>query len=226
MLQLVRNRKKIFSKYLRSWLVIDVISVAPSLGEKVLELVSGSHGHAAGFPDADFKVLKILRMLRLAKLIRLSKMQRLMKKYSEDLGAATAIVKLVALLLIILWMAHIISCGWYYLGHQSSLRDGEFQTGWVHQPMEDIVWTRMSLGLQPDEFAVANATMQHQYLHCFWWALAILLAPALGPGGIEPATPREVVFTMLMEILGVSVIGVIIGKALSFHCPSIDERHS
>ena len=78
--KIVVERSRIRSRYLRSWFLMDLISVIPL--NYYQQMVSSGGADTA----SKTKLFKILRMIRLAKLLRLARLQRLIKKYSLEVS--------------------------------------------------------------------------------------------------------------------------------------------
>ena len=92
--------------------------------------------------------LRALRLIRLLRLLRLTRLKRILQKYGDTVDL-TGAFRVFMSLFGIMFLAHIMSCVWYYIGciHQpyvSITADGtqvhRSIIGWVHQ---DPLWCFM-----------------------------------------------------------------------------------
>ncbi len=148
---LITDRKIISQGYIRSWFILDIVSVMPF---SYLQLLSDAQP-ATGQPplvssylaqglDTDegtgvelednTKILKLLRFLRIAKLLRLTKFKGMMARY-DDKFDVSQYVSSTATLVMIGWAAHFLSCLWYAVGTGRSHIDG-----WVTNSETGLLW--------------------------------------------------------------------------------------
>ena len=108
MAQLERKPVSIFKRYLKGWLVVDIVSCLPITYVTALVNASGGSGAVSSLPRSFFacdpwacserllvlqvntKVFKILRLLRLAKLLRLARLKKIIKRYEEEFVSSLA----------------------------------------------------------------------------------------------------------------------------------------
>ena len=148
---LITDRKTISKGYMRSWFIIDIVSVMPFsylqlIGEAQpptgeLPLVSSyntfgldtDEGTGGAF-GGNTKILKLLRFLRIAKLLRLTKFKGMMARYEEKFDVSQYLSS-TATLVMIVWAAHFLSCLWYTVGTGRSHIDG-----WVTNSETGLRW--------------------------------------------------------------------------------------
>lgn len=105
------SKRAIAEHYLKSWFVLDFISSIPI--NYVMLLFLGQE-RAAKY--------RILRMFRLFRLLRLARIKRLVQRYQDsfDLGPYLGLLGTLAT---ILFAAHAMACGWYFMGTSSVARE-------------------------------------------------------------------------------------------------------
>jgi len=142
---LITDRRKIFSRYLHTWFLADLLSIAPF---DVLSV--GMRGNASGAGAiSKLKVLRVIRLLRIVKLVRLLKGLRIWKRYQLQMGISYRKMMLGQLCFSIVVAAHWIACA---LGFFSRLQ-GEACIGLPSQegfdPAENvdcaITWASIAL---------------------------------------------------------------------------------
>ena len=100
------------------------------------------------------KMIRGLRLLRLLKLARLLKLKKVTAILEESGVFNPALFKLFGLLLQILFIAHMLACGWYYMNEATGF-------GWSHQ------------------FGIVNDHVLDRYLKSLYWTIATMMA--VGP---------------------------------------------
>ena len=115
---LVTNRCKIATHYAKTWLIIDIVSCAPIAYVALLIQYRDTGSVFSESPQASTasqsnrqaKLVKILRLLRLvknmAKVAKLKKLKQVLAAYEDCLGALTASVTILKLLLVLLLLGH------------------------------------------------------------------------------------------------------------------------
>lgn len=106
----VRNRKRIANLYLKSWFVIDLLSILPY--DDVTDILAA--GGNSGFQQ--LKVMRMLRVLRLFKLARILKASRLAKRWENRIGLSTSQLHLIRFSFLIAVSCHWMACAWGFFG--------------------------------------------------------------------------------------------------------------
>lgn len=199
--KIIVNREAIRQKYLRSWFLVDFLSVLPI---SYVQQMFGHTGSDSSNSSGSTKLLKILRMVRLAKLLRLAKLQRLIKKYSEEIKGLAASAKLGCTLGAALLLAHMITCAWYLLG--------DVPNGWVSAkfPANATDCPPPSSDSCTDMVCEPGTPIGWKYLQTFWWTISILIGSEVF-SDINPHTDREVIFTLVLQLVGAIVFSLVIG---------------
>ena len=142
-------------------------SVPVEMIERLLNTGStpGSQTRAA----AALPAFRILRLLRPPRALRLLKVKTYVSRLEEVLNVNLRPLRVVSLLLQIVFIAHLLACGW-------------FLTTWIDEDDSDeLTW----IHIYEDGFAVDGPVSQ-QYLYSFYWALTTLSAQ----NPIPPDGPR------------------------------------
>ncbi len=178
---LVSNRHLIIKRYLKGWFIIDFLSTVPI--DNIAELAMGSEGSNTKNLRT-LKMIRGLRLLRLLKLARLLKLKKVTAILEESGMFNPALFKLFGLLLQILFIAHMLACGWYYMNEAEPM-------GWSMQ------------------FGVVNDHILDRYLKSVYWTVATMMA--VGYGDIYATNNTERMYSIFAQIVGAFMFGLIIG---------------
>ena len=184
---LVTNRKTIICKYVRTWLVWDLISTFPYdwLFESPFDTTS-QHTLKA---SAIIRVVKIGRLLRSLRLMRLAKMKshfyRLQQKVVHS--SLSFLFTSISLLCIMGIIAHWVACGFYYASQVSEVTGNWVEYGTLQDSGEEDV-----------------------YIAAMYWAITTLTTT--GYGDIRPISTIEKVYAVLIMVFSAAFFSVIIGK--------------
>jgi hypothetical protein len=133
----IDNRCKIFISYLKSWLIIDIMSILPF--ETIIGFFNDETAedeNAVGNINQFVRITRISRLYKLAKitkLIRIFKLMKSRKKISERINQVVkhgaAIDRLLFFILILLLCSHGVGCMWIYLAE--TFRDEDDNSNWI-----------------------------------------------------------------------------------------------
>ncbi|DBA03518.1 TPA: hypothetical protein N0F65_011419 [Lagenidium giganteum] len=182
---LVTDRRVIAKRYLSSWFLLDFVASMPT------EYI------ATAFSDADtakdrsvmsFKLTRILRLVRVAKLARLIKVRQFAMKLEDALELDAVFMRLTRLVLQVLLITHVLACFWHMVGYTEDYSS----PSWINT----LPFGRNSSGAR--------------YLYSYYWAVATLAG--VGYGDIHATNSDERIYSIMTEIVGASVFGIIIGN--------------
>ena len=191
----VYDNEKILRNYASSWMVFDVVAVAPSLWV----LVAAATGSGTG-------VLVQQGVFRLAKVPCLmdgtySQLTTKIAKESTDIlrthapgwtGVPQVARKTLNVLLTTGCLTHVLGCLWYSVGsNNDTLSGGQHVQGWVSQEG----WK--------DEVDVGT-----RWLRSFYWGFTTITT--IGYGDIVASTNNEMLFTLATQVVGVICNAVLI----------------
>jgi len=138
---------QIVRRYIRTWLVIDLLVVVGDWVELFLQNMSG-------FEFAKFvKITRFMRIFRLARLLKISRVAHFVHYIGQGLSERiTLAFNIITSIFALLYAAHINACVWY--GIASVFWDGIMGTSWISA--KDVVYE----------------TLATRYLVSFHWAIA------------------------------------------------------
>jgi hypothetical protein len=130
---------------------------------------------------------------RLAVVVRV---KRLLKAYIEMFENLAGIFSLLSIVIVAIFLSHFVSCMWYWVG--------DSENGWVSKTFDcDPV---------AEEFDCVHGGAQigDRYLATYWWSITLLLTAEL-TNHIDPHSNGEIVFVIVLQLMGAIVFGFIIG---------------
>lgn len=190
--------KQIARSYLKTWLIIDVVSCLPiSYITQILQAVQGTEDEGGG---ANVKIFKVLRLLRLAKLLRLGRLKKIIKRHEEEIEGLMGIVKVTGVVSTMGYICHLLACGWYYVGSDVEVEGLAPQRGWIYNQMDDV-WNATN-----DRKEISFGTM---YITCYYWAITTI--STVGYGDITGQTNTERLYLVLAEMVGCLMFAMLTG---------------
>lgn len=195
---LVKNKKKIALSYLKSWLIVDLISVIP-----INEMTTNSFTYNKITRIS--RLPKLYRLVKLTKLLRITKMSgegnvnKIAKYFLEKLKINANIERLLFFILTFLILNHLCACFWYFMA-----RLEEFSPdSWV-----------VRLGY------VDNSNFE-LYIISFYWTLTTVTT--VGYGDVNAGTTIERVYNLFIMSFGVLLYSFAIGS-LSSIVATLDQK--
>jgi len=177
--------RKIARRYLQTWFIIDFLSTFPSDWFIPLAL-DGSTQMAGNIRSV--KLVKVLRLFRLLKLMRLARLKRKFEHIEFGEYISPSIQRLIMLLANILFVAHLISCMWFYVNECKPPESEDDGLGW-----DQCGW---------------ESSLYSQYLASFYWTIATMMA--VGYGEIAADNTMERIYAICTEVVGATAFGFII----------------
>eukprot|EP01051_Picozoa_sp_SAG22_P011657 SAG22_NODE_1141_length_5388_cov_2.279259_3_plen_221_part_00 len=200
--------------------------------------VETTGGEAVGRsqPGQGTKGLKAIRLLRLGKMLRLRRLRNVMKTLDSVYPGLWTSSKLLVIILVIMFLSHIVACGWYQIGHLDQLvrtAAGDYSInvpGWVSGqflPTYGCGNTGCGAGTAggggggggggSDGISIINTTngfateelfsWEHAYIDAYYYAITTLTT--VGYGDRTPNTDPEKVYSIMAELAGGIVFGVL-----------------
>jgi len=183
----ITTRRLIAKRYLRTWLLFDMVSAFPYdwIFEQPLDTSSGSSMRG----PAVMRIVKIGRLLKSLRLVRVARVQMHLVRVSQKLTSGTLEVLFRAcyLLVVLLGVAHWVACGFFYV-----CRFTETTESWIYQ------------------YSLQDADLIDQYVASFYWAITTLTTT--GYGDIHPINTTEKVYGVCIMVVSAVVFSIVIGK--------------
>eukprot|EP00241_Pyramimonas_parkeae_P000071 CAMPEP_0114263918 /NCGR_PEP_ID=MMETSP0058-20121206/22851_1 /TAXON_ID=36894 /ORGANISM="Pyramimonas parkeae, CCMP726" /LENGTH=1306 /DNA_ID=CAMNT_0001380401 /DNA_START=267 /DNA_END=4187 /DNA_ORIENTATION=+ len=214
---LVMDLSEIRMHYLKTWFLIDIVSVLPV--DTALRIQSGTFvcsfymdgcagGDRVGGEGQYFKIVKMLRLVRLVKLLRLMRVGRITNRYKDDMFSALRFMSCLRLIGIMIYLGHIFGCMFYYFSNDEWLTDHEQQL--VEDGLFDT-WRR--------DPTLVGASITEKYVATAYWAFTTMTT--VGYGDISAKSVAERTFAIVGMIFGGFMLSAIISKLVSI----IDESN-
>lgn len=187
---LIMSRRAITVKYLQTWFSVDLMLVMCDW------LIIGF-----AFVDT-MRSLRLVRILKLSRLIRVAGMirvGRLVRMFEDRIdmytsGATVAVAKILAMFAVVLWLNHIIGCGWFALGRWW---DSDTGTSWLDN----------TLGRPGQRYHELDEVFL--YWTSFHWSMAQL---TLGAVEISASNTAERIFSIALLLFGLLLQSTIVSS--------------
>ncbi len=142
-------------------------------------------------PDSQPNLLLIIALLRLPRLLRLPQFYRIFHKWETNIHLNPTLMRMFKLVIVIILITHWVACIWFMIGSWESTTGNS----WLNsKPLE-------------------SASRRTQYINSLYWAITTLTT--VGYGDITPTTEIEIIFTLIVMFLGISMYAYIIGNVSS-----------
>ena len=171
---LVLDSKAIIKRYLKSWFLVDLISVIP------FEFITLSVGRGSDLEQ--LQLLRIIRLFRLLKLLRVFRASRKLHQVKLASGLRYATVELLKIAVILLFATHWIACGYRLVTD--------------HSPAEQNGWRDSFLA----EYNQTTASHFQEYSASLYWSSGII--SVVGPQNdfLAPKADREFIFAAVANL--------------------------
>ena len=186
---LVYDRKKIFTNYAKSWMIVDLSSSIPF---GLIEAVSGTSKGSSN-------LIRLIRLRNIPKLFRLAKLMKMLTNFSmfEDLdyylSKYNKEIRFFKVILMVCICIHITSCLFYL----AAKVDNFGPETWVYR------------------HSITNFSTEEKYLTSVYWAITTL--GTIGYGDLVPRTVNEKLLAMIWMVIGVYVVSYSVGSLTSFY---------
>ncbi|GFH17913.1 cyclic nucleotide-binding domain-containing protein [Haematococcus lacustris] len=169
---LVSDRRRIARHYMRSWFVLDLVSVVPFdiLTEGALSFLSMLKLLRV------MRVGKVVRMMRVYRLLRVSRLPRILEKVEQYLDKG--ILQLAMFALSVGLLAHLSACIFHYMSLLTFYLEDSWAGTWVEAQ------------------GLVGADLAHRYLNSLYWAFTTVAT--VGYGDITPKNQKEKVLAIFV----------------------------
>lgn len=134
----IHTRWQIFVSYLKSWLIIDIVSILPF--EYILTKINDAELDLNSTTLNVNQFVRITRISRLYKLVKITKLIRIVKlmksrkriteRINQVVKHGAAIDRLLFFVLMLLLCSHIVGCIWIYIG-ETLREEGDHASNWI-----------------------------------------------------------------------------------------------
>lgn len=200
---------RIATKYILSWLGIDVISILPY---DVLTVVGEDS-------MGNLKMLRIIRCMRLLKIVKILKSFKKLEKMKEKLGVKFSTTKLVQFSIVLIGVSHWLSCLWMMVPTMEMSAENWVSNYYsVKYSNQDKPRGPEELeGCAPEELESSGFKYCEQreigagqlYLTCLYWAIMTL--STIGYGDVTPVTDAERAIAIVGMGIGAGVYAYLVG---------------
>jgi CRP-like cAMP-binding protein len=186
-----------------AWYLVpfDLIAVLPMAAVALFVLLGRGS-------TIDFTLIAVLGLNRVLLLLRVSPYLTALDSYLDrvdHLHVSFQSRRIIKYGILILFIVHWVSCGWLLFGstaHTSDQVARDVSAG--RQSEARVTWMMLM-----KEGQVQQLSQWHQYLYSVYWAITVISTS--GWGDLTPTNPGEVVFTMVVILVGNLIYGSIIG---------------
>jgi hypothetical protein len=207
---LVSDRAAICSIYLHGWFPVDLVTTFPI--DRVVLALNDGDGNSAVLRSV--KLVRAIRLVRLAKIVRIVVKSGFFEKVEDGLGLHPAVLKLVKLVVVMCFFAHLFAC---VLFAMSKCDESNGVGCWVESYCvgEGAWFDDDSQTMQGGGECLAEMDHGLQYLVALYWSVTTMTS--IGYGDISPqaSNTTEIVFTILVEVFGTTVFAYVVGNIVS-----------
>lgn len=202
--------RKIAARYLKSMFIIDFIACIPQRGwEIIFEFVigAGNDNSQAGSSSRLLRMQKVSKIARLVRLTRLMKLGGFLKKSAlfQRMNQVRA-VRMMNFLAGLTTLTHLFACLWYYVAAWHM--DREYT--WVAQRE-----------LYDGSVLIEEENPIIRWTHAMYFVLTVFTT--VGYGDMSAFTLGELIFVMILQMVGIFVNSTLMSLAINIAASSDDK---
>eukprot|EP01029_Cantina_marsupialis_P008279 TRINITY_DN1966_c1_g2_i3.p1 TRINITY_DN1966_c1_g2~~TRINITY_DN1966_c1_g2_i3.p1 ORF type:complete len:1326 (+),score=370.72 TRINITY_DN1966_c1_g2_i3:205-4182(+) len=189
---LVFKKRQIALRYLKTWFVVDLLSSIPFTWIDLVFATSSELKSA--------KLFKSAKLLRLFKLLRVVRLGRVFRQYEKKIHMKPAVFRMIKLLMMMCFIAHLNGCLWHAVGHYTS-------------DSEDGTWMKdYCIRFQCN---IDDLSLKDRYIISVYWAFSVMTT--VGFGEITPNVNNKwEIFTALVSLMvGTTVFAHVISGIMN-----------
>jgi len=198
------RRFRIFLRYLKSWLLLDILACVPFSS---FSLNSSAEYSSSGQFSTLLRLLRLPRLYRVLRLTRVFKLANnqhgwhCLNRFQEHVGIRHSAMRMLFFLVTVLLAVHIMACLWFFI---SSL-EGHSPNTWA------------------GTLNIENDPTFDQYIASLYWTITTL--STVGYGDIVPRTSLERIVSIFWMIFGLCFFSFTV-SSLSSMLNSVDTKES
>lgn len=190
----VLSPKEILKNYLKSWFIIDVLTLGP---DWALEIVAWSSPSASENGDTsgageNMRLLRVFRVVRVARLLRLLKVKWLLETIGDAIPMSdytTIVARVAQMMAILLYLNHVIACVFF-----ATTTVGSYEKTWTA------------------EYMPANADWRDSYMVALHWSLTQFTPAAMD---VQPQNMLERAYAISVVIFALVGFSYVVGDISS-----------
>lgn len=190
----VLSPKEILKNYLKSWFIIDVLTLGP---DWALEIVAWSSPSASENGDTsgageNMRLLRVFRVVRVARLLRLLKVKWLLETIGDAIPMSdytTIVARVAQMMAILLYLNHVIACVFF-----ATTTVGSYEKTWTA------------------EYMPANADWRDSYMVALHWSLTQFTPAAMD---VQPQNMLERAYAISVVIVALVGFSYVVGDISS-----------
>lgn len=188
---IIKNRRKVIVTYLKSWFIIDFVSVIPI--NYFTDTTSSQYNALARLSRIPklYRLVKLTKLFRMVKILKKGNVNKVTKFFLEKLKVNANIERLIYFILGFLLLNHLAACIWYFVAKMQDLNPD----CWV---------TRLGY---------IDASNIEIYIVSFYWTLTTVTT--VGYGDINAGTTIERIYNLFIMSFGVLMYSFAIGSLSS-----------
>jgi len=188
----VLSPKEILKNYLKTWFIIDVLTLGPDWALEIVAWSSPGDLAEDGGAGNGMKLLRVFRVVRVARLLRLLKVKWLLETIGDSIPMSdytTIVARVAQMMAILLYLNHVIACVFF-----ATTTIGNYEKTWTA------------------EYMMPNADWRDSYMVALHWSLTQFTPAAMD---VQPQNPLERGYAISVVIFALVGFSYVVGDISS-----------
>ena len=209
----VTARSKIMRQYLRTWFLIDLLSIIPF---DILTRLSTGEDES---PLSILRSFRFVRLFRLVKLLRILRASRILARWQNFIGMSFAQMTMIKFMTATFFLIHFMACTWSYVGLNWVPTPGvtlEWESTWLEHygfasttQLASLDTTTTNITSTADDEPEGRISAHRLYFISLYVAVCSMFGSV---GSISPRNYPEYVVITIMMVIGSMVWAWVIGS--------------
>jgi len=222
---LIMRRRRIVRQYVRTWFILDFVSIFP--WEEIVALFQPSESGGGGTRTTFVRILKLGKLLRVLRLLRLAKISALVKRLQnngvlpQDLSNLKFSMAVAKMFVVYTLLSHWAACIWGFIGHPDNIGIAE-SNEWPYPVEQCTMGGACEHGIEGSPWKIRYA--MDYYSSAVQYFAALQYATSLFTGGessMQASSPLERMFSIILMISAVLLNSSVVGEIIL-----IIQRHA